>query len=535
MATDAEIVRSPRVTWHRAGAFRVHWSPAAWTAGALGVLFAAATCWWLVHDRSVPVDDAALHLGFAIDAYENVGSGHLLKALTESAPYPPLTYLVGAVGILFGGVGVAPPIIALNVVFVLLLALGCYNVGRLTFGPLAGVLAVVFALGSPLVIEEFHEFMLDAPEAAMVAISAWAILATDRFLRFGVCALAGVAVGLGMLSKESFAFFVAGLVLASAVRGGRRAWRGIAIFGAVALVIALPWYLYELSTIHALGGEALGSSSTFSGPGVFPGVAPPRLSATNLEWYFWGFLNWQLFLPLSVFSAVGIVWTMVGFARRRPVSRRAVELALGGFVSWAALTETYIHDIRYSLPMTVYLAVFAAGWISRLPRPLLAGTATILVIIALANTLGVGFGIGTPVMTAPTNAVYEQQPGTLTFYSSHGLWMGKPTRDGDVLGLFRALRRNGIRELSWSSENEGEVEFSGPGLAVLARIAGLSVPTGHVEPDRASRYRAFVSHGEPPAGLPSPCVILRDGSGVWIRLGGSRGISAWDYCPLRRS
>lgn len=535
MATDAEIVRSPRVTWHREGAFRVHWSPAAWTAGVLGGLFVAVNCWWLAHDHSIPVDDAARHLGFAIDAYENVGSGHLLKALTQSTPYPPLTYLVGALGILFGGVGVAPPIIALNVVFVLLLALGCYNVGRLAFGAPAGVLAVVFALGSPLVIEEFHEFMLDAPEAAMVALSAWAILATDRFLRLGVCALAGVAVGLGMLSKETFAFFVAGLVLASAVRGGRRAWRGIAIFTAVALVIALPWYLYELSTIHALGGKALGSSATFAGPGVFPGVAPPRLSKANLEWYFWGLVNWQLFLPLFVFSAVGIIWTIVGFARRRPVSRRAVELALGAFVSWVALTETYIHDIRYSLPMTVYLAVFGTGWISRLPRPLLLGTGSVLVVIALANSLGVGFGIGTPVMSAPVNAVYEQQPGTLTFYSNHGLWMGKPTRDGDVLGLLRALRRNGVRELSWSSANEGEVEFSGPGLAVLARIAGLRVPTGHVEPDRASHNQAFISHGEPPPGVAGPCVILRDGSGVWVRLGGARGISAWGYCPLRQS
>ena len=109
MATDAEIARSPRLTWHRAGTFRVHWSPAAWAAGALAVLFVAATCWWLGHDRSIPVDDAALHLGFAIDAYENIGSGPLPKVLTHSAPYPPLTYLVGAVGILFGGVGVPPP------------------------------------------------------------------------------------------------------------------------------------------------------------------------------------------------------------------------------------------------------------------------------------------------------------------------------------------------------------------------------------------------------------------------------------------
>jgi hypothetical protein len=338
-----------------------------------------------------------------------------------------------------------------------------------------------------------------------------------------------------MLSKETFAFFVAGVAVASAVRGGRSAWRGIATFAAVALVIALPWYLHELSTIHTLGGEALGSSSTFDGPGTFPGVAPPRLSAANLQWYFWSFVNWQLFVPLSIFSAVGLIWTLVGFLRRRPVSRFAVELALGAFVSWAALTETYIHDVRYSLPLIVYLAVFGAGWISRLPRPLLIGTAAALVLVSLANTLGVGFGLGTPVTTTATNAVYEQQPGTFTFYSNHGLWIGKPIRDGNVLGLMRAMRRDGVRELSWSFADEGEVVFSAPGLSVLARIAGLVVPSQPVEPSRASQYQAYLVHGESPPGNPKPCTTLFTGVGVWVRLGGPETANAWDYCPLRRS
>ena len=214
--------------------------------------------------------------------------------------------------------------------FVLLLALGCYNVGRLTFGPLAGVLAVVFALGSPLVIEEFHEFMLDAPEAAMVAISAWAILATDRFLRLGVCALAGVAVGLGMLSKESFAFFVAGLVLASAVRGGRRAWRGIAIFVAVALVIALPWYLYEPLDDPRAGRRGARVIEHVLRSGRVSRCRPGATLGSEPRVVLLGVPELAAVPPLSVFSAVGILWTVIGFARRRPVSRRAAEPRSGG-------------------------------------------------------------------------------------------------------------------------------------------------------------------------------------------------------------
>ncbi|HEV3035016.1 MAG TPA: glycosyltransferase family 39 protein [Solirubrobacteraceae bacterium] len=501
-------------------------SAASWAAVAIGALFIAATCWWLSQDRSVPIDDAALHLGSALDAYSALSTGRLLSALTGSAPYPPLTFLVGALGVPFGGVGVAPPIIAQNLVYVPLLALGCYKVARLAFGPLAGLLAVVFALGSPMVIEEFHEFMLDAPEAAMVAVALWAIMATERFSRPGVCALAGVAVGFGMLTKETFVIFVAGAALATAVRGGRRAWRGAAVFAAVALAIALPWYLYELSAVHRLGSEAFGSSSSVSAQD--PGIAPPRLSRANLEWYFWSLLNWQLYLPLFAFSAAGWIWTMAGFARRRPVSRFAPELALGAFVSWAALTGTYVHDPRYSIPLTVYLAVFGAGWISRLPRPAVAVAAGALVFVALANSLGDGFGIGGRVASGLQNPTYIQQPGNLTIFANYGFWVGPPTRDGDTLGLFQALHRNGVQAVRWYSAQETEIEFSSPGIALLARIAGLRVPPDSVNPAKTDRRDAFLLHRIPEPGLPKPCITLRDGSGVWVGLGGSK---AWTYCP----
>lgn len=530
MATDAETTRPAALTLSRARRLEVRWSATAWAAAGFGAAFVAVSCWWLSQDRSIPIYDAGVHLGFAIDASEALRSGHLLKVFTGSAPYPPFTYLVGAAGILVGGVGVTPPIVAQNLVFVTLLALGCYNVGRLAFGPLAGLLAVVFVLGSPMIIEEFHEFMLDAPEAAMVAIAVWAILATERFSRPGVSALAGIAVGLGMLSKETFVFFVAGVALATAVRGGRRAWRGLAVFVAVALVIALPWYAYELSTIHALAGEALGSSSKLA-PSVLPGLAPPRLSSENLEWYFWSFMNWQLYLPLLAFSVVGLIWTMASFARRRLVSGVVPELAFGAFVAWAALTETYVHDPRYGIPIIVYLAVFAAAWVSRLPRSARAVAATLLVLIALANSLGVSFGVGQRVTTAPPSA-YIQQPGSLTFYANYGFWVGPPARDGDLLGLMRALRRNGVRYVSWYSEHESEIEYSFPGIAVLARIAGLEVPRKQVDSATAGRDHAFLIHGGRAPGFHLPCIKLRDGAGVWVRLGGSRSIQGWDYCPL---
>ena len=65
-------------------------------------------------------------------------------------------------------------------VFVPLLAASCFAIGRLAYGPTAGLLAGLFALGTPMLVSQMHMFMIDPAEAAMVAAGVWAILASRR-------------------------------------------------------------------------------------------------------------------------------------------------------------------------------------------------------------------------------------------------------------------------------------------------------------------------------------------------------------------
>ncbi|HEX7290360.1 MAG TPA: glycosyltransferase family 39 protein [Conexibacter sp.] len=196
---------------------------------------------------------------------ELLQSGDLGALLHRSWIYPPLTFTTGAVASLLGGMNVNGP----------LLALGCYQTGRLVSGPAAGFLAV-FALGSPLLAEQFHLFMIDAPEAALVAIAVWLILASDRFRNVRVAATAGVAAGAGMASKEQFVLFVAGLLVVVLAReDGWRNRRGIAAFASCALVIAAPWYLANLSELGTYATAAGGSVD------LPPGAKPPLLSLAS--------------------------------------------------------------------------------------------------------------------------------------------------------------------------------------------------------------------------------------------------------------
>jgi Dolichyl-phosphate-mannose-protein mannosyltransferase len=532
VAIDVEVRKPlPRI-FAVARIARPSWSAPALGAIGVSALFMCITGWWLSRDRSIPIWDAGLHLAIVFNVYHSLSAGELGPALTTSAPYPPFTYLVGSLGIAIGGIGVAPPIIAENLIFVSLLALGCYKVGRLAFGPLAGLLSVVFALGSPLIIAQYHIFMTDAPETAMVAVSIWLIIATEGFSRVRASALAGLAVGVGMLTKEPFAIFVVGVVGVTAVRGGRRAWRGMAVFAVVALVIALPWYIHEYSKILEIKTEATASSTSFAEPGSESptGIAPPRLSRENLEWYLWDMIGWQLYLPMFLFAAVGWVWTLVGSIRRRPITRLAPELLIGVFCAWFILTETYVHDVRYGMPLLFYLAVFGAGWIVLLGRRGRIAAISVLVVVALANTLAINTGIGGEhaFWVSKTSTALER-PGYVVLYSTQGFPVGAPHRDGDLVGMLQALKRNGIRRDTWPQREGLEPGFTNIGVTVLSEVAGLEVL------ERATTltsHDATFAYGKANPGETPPCVRIDGGYGVWVRIGNPTAPGAQDYCPL---
>ncbi len=505
------------------------WSGSAWGAIGVTVGFIAITCWWLTQDRSIPIFDAGAHLETAIYFHEQLQLGHLLEPFNNVSQYPPLAHLVGALAMFVGGVNLATPIIAENLVFVSLLTLGCYQTGRLLFSSRAGLLAVIFVLGSPLLIAQFHVFMLDAPETALVAVSMWLLLASEDFSRLRMAGFAGLAVGGGLLVKVQFPFFLAGIVLVALSRGGWRHWRGLALFVAVALVIGAPWYidhLSELSTITKLAGTE---------SGALAGDQPPTVSSANLLWYFWSTLNSQLFLVLFLLVVGGSIWTTVAVVRKEDRGGPRLEFLVGAFVAWLAITLTPHHDLRYDMPLMPYLAVIGTGWLVHLPRvPRLAG-ATVLVLAVLANTLSTSFGTGGQVeaklVDAPPNT--EAYPDRVVLYSNRGFLVAGPRRDGDIPGLFKALRNEGVEVVAF---NEGQIEaadFSGEGLGPLAMIAGL-LPSVETALANSSEAAVAVIHQSVSPSLPPACTTLSDGTGVWLLRLDQMSARVTYYCPFRR-
>lgn len=491
-------------------------------AGGLGVLFLLGSFVWLALDHSVPVYDAGMHMWMSLGIRDAFLSGHLLKLgywFGEWTNYPPLVHVVGAIGMLIGGLNPDAPVVANLLVFVPLLVGGCYVAGRGAYGPLAGVLSVVFALGSPALVAQLHAFMLDAPETALVASSVAALLASDRFRRIRPSALAGLFCGLGLMTKQSFIAFIAGIVAVMLVRGGWRERRGVLAFTVPVLIVAGPWYIYHFDQLLTLSRMAsdTGASSTLAGSPY-----PPRWSMQNLTFYLWSAVNLQLIAPLCVFALVGTTVSVTRFVRLRDRSGDYTpELVVGALVGWIGMSWQAVHDPRYMLPATVYLAVLGVGWIGRLPRPGIVIAIGLLATTTVVNTLGDTFGVGRPVFVQVGHAHTESQlhNGRLTLYSADGYQgVSVPRQQSDLLPVLRHLRSMGIRRIV-GIDAPGNTDFSAAGLIALADLARLRTAIAYTIPlDRIGQADAYVIHTQAVRGQ-DPCVRLYDGTGVWFTRG----------------
>lgn len=520
-------------------------TPEAVVAAGLTVAFLIVTAWWLKHDSRVPDWDNAKHLLNSLLYYDRWHSDGLLGPFKEFTQYPPLVHCVGALGVYLAGVGIRGPIMTENLVFVPLLALGAYGTGVLaTRRALGGLLAVVFALGTPMLVSQFHVMMLDAPLAATVAASVWLLLASRRFSNLGFSAAAGAVVGLGVLTKQTFPFFVAGLIAVMLIRGGWRNWRGLVVFAAVAFVLAGPWYLDHLTDLRSLAQ----GSANFSTPDAVvshgktaynpDSTTPPRWTSQNATWYVWGGLNHQLLLPLALFVGFGAGAALVRWLRRREPDDFTPELLVGGLVAYLGMTFfVSLHDVRYTLPALVYMAVLGTGWIA-LARPpaRIAGSAA-LGAVALLNFTGVAFGWGHTVGTDLPGGAIQSGLGRrhVTLYSPRGYLVGGPSRGGNILDLMLAAKADGKRYVGFYPG--GQPFFNGTGLGVLARAANLPEA---VEFDPANVFRRpggfFILTQRLGPGLDRVCTRLAGGTPVYGLVPNRNGkFGQWEaYCPPRR-
>jgi Dolichyl-phosphate-mannose-protein mannosyltransferase len=491
-----------------------------WPIALLGLVILARLAlagWWLISDSGMADTESGRHMQRAWDGYVAMGNGHPFAFFASSTDYPPVHYLVASLGALVGGLGPDSFVGAQDVVFVPALAIGCYGAAGVAYGRLAGLLAAIFALGVPITASAFHMFLIDTPEAAMVAVSLWALLASDRFSRVGVSALAGLAVGLGMLSKQNFPVFVVGVIVVLLLRGGWRHWRGLLVFVAVAGLLTATWYWSEVGrTLDLLRG----ASGTAPATEVAGTATPSRWTSKNFGWYAWSTVNLSVLFPMALLAVGGTVALVVRWIRHRTRDDLTPELVAGGLVAYLGLSWLVLKDPRYALPALPYLAILGTGWMPLLgPIPGRIAVAC-LCAVALLNVVGTVAERGDPVRItfpgAPHSGLGERQ---LTLYEPGGWVTGPPETSGAVPDVLHAARAAGVRQIAFDP-GATQNDFNQPGLDILSRTAGLQVVSAY--DDRYSN-RAVIADHFPPLARPAPCAVTDSGAGIYLSRGALEG------------
>ena len=494
------------------------------------LLFLTVSAWWLSVDSRVPDGDNGRHLLIAFDYLEHLRAGDIFAPIEAWTEYAPLVHVVAAIGPLVTDGGIAAAIMSENLAFVPLLVLGCYGAGRVAFNRRVGVLAGIFALASPMIISLFHVLMLDAPTAALVAVAVWLLLASRRFADTRCSILAAVAVILGFYAKQTFVFFVLGLIAVILIRGGWRHWRKFLVFLGIVLVFVQPWYFMHYFDLRGQAEGAIVGAE----PSWYDNVPyPERWSVHNFTWYAWNFLNNQVYLPLFLFFLVGLAVALWVLVRRHEPAGYLPELLVGGAVAYLAISLKDLDDPRYSLPVLVYAALIGTFWIERV-RPVAALAVTgALVAVFLVNVVMISFGKGDDVVIDTPNSV-ESPIGQwrFTVVNPGGYTIGKPHRHGGGSAFedaFRRAREMGFERVVLQPESLNTGGYNLNGLGVLAYAAGLEYAgykTEDVEPNGIYVFRAAP---EQVRGF-GPCLVSFDNTGIYFMDGPPPGGKL--FCPV---
>jgi len=327
---------------------------------ALVLVLAIVTVLWVSIDRRPPESDHANHLERALRCYRTFADhtpSPLQAILLESSFYPPLVTCMA--GLLYFVAPVVP--MTAQSVMLAFLALGVaavFGLGRRLLDVPHGLLAAFFFGTAPFVVFSLMNFQLDLPLAAMVALALYALVRTESFARGGACVALGVVLGLGMLTKPTFATYVLPAMLWSAwlawrASDRRRRFALLAVAVAIAATLALPWYGPRLI---GLPMQVLNRSfKQAAEAGQVEAMTPAGLLFYP-----------RVFLPqFGLLAGPFCAWGLWALRKRRDARAYLWLSTLAPFLLYSLIQNK---NLRYTLPILPAAALVAAVGVQALAR-----------------------------------------------------------------------------------------------------------------------------------------------------------------------
>jgi 4-amino-4-deoxy-L-arabinose transferase-like glycosyltransferase len=306
----------------------------AWLAGSL---------WWLSGDLLLRDGDEEGHVG-AAELFKELLSGEgLLRWAAETwmgsyGEYPPLyAALTGGWWALFGGQPGEVSVRAVGLFWVALCAVGTAWLTRQARGSWAA--ALLFVLACPLLNGTGRHFMPETMVAAFTALSAALLLKARGSTGPAWPAAAGLALGLGLLAKQTMA--VAALPLFLLALGLKRR---LGIVLAAAGAVFLPWLVGQ----GGQPGYLLQSAAGTGEGGLFAALAAHPAS-----------LAWEVLGPWGAGLLAWAAWH--AWRSRSPEGRGALLWLSCSLLLFVLIPKKYPRLLLGLVPAAGMLVGLAAG------------------------------------------------------------------------------------------------------------------------------------------------------------------------------
>lgn len=449
---------------------------------------------WIASDAVPPLEHSGRSIQDSVVLWERFNE----DAGFGPGSYPPLAYLVSVV--FYNCFGVSRVVaIGSQLFFLLPYLFSAWWIGRQLGGRWGGMLALLACAGNPWMSFHLHGYFLEVAVTALVAVALAFLVASQGCRKIGPTMWLGLALGLGMLSKWSFAFFVGPLLLWPLVVAWKEnhSSRWLSLGGLAALSITLaalkvalgssfwgfPWkaYLLALDSWLLLAGAAL---YFWSRRGYNSGVGLASALATAFVtcgwWYFLSLQElqlkaagdltqhfseaqafWTLLGTLSTCGWIAPVWFLAGLVycwNKR--SQRTIMLALGASIVSALVIYMLSHvpaGPRYILPGTFGLLVAAFAWLGNINWVKQVSTAAL---VAVCGIQLCGYMAVDTVWTKGSEGI---RPDDYSFFLVHRL----EAPDTQLLPISETTKRI-LEELSVTGEY---------------RITGIILPKSRVDAD----------------------------------------------------
>jgi len=399
--------------------------------GSVIALWVASNALWAYLDTTPPSYDPANYLRLSLGQFRVLRSPSLPLSTLMSASLrgrPPLYTLIAQPLYVVGAGSEDVVTVATNSVFIVILVISVFFIGKDLFDFRTGLLSAALLLGYPTLTIFSRSFRPHFASAAMVALSGCVLVKTRHFRSTGYGLLFGFTVAAGMLTSAYVAVGLLGLSLWFAVRSMLLAYRSTSLNGGhddllkvsrnislallIVFAIALPWYVVHATDMFGILEETQTSLK----------YAPVHdvMSWSSLLWYL---LNMHRTISPVLVPAfvVGVAFALL---RRR---RSAITLLLWFGGSYLPLSLMATKTPMHSMIMVPPVALLSAHWVWQLPHK------------ALRHAL-VGLLIVTSIVLHIETAWHPLRPADTASFL--GVWAAPPTYGnwhiGDILETVEA-------------------------------------------------------------------------------------------------